>query len=169
MQAPSTVQVSYRLAKWYYSCDDAITVHDLPPKVIISVVIWLFPDWSNLPGCQPENRIKLVYRLTLVSGVKIFDAFLNKTSRQLKIGIRDISMKFTRLPTSKLKALLMIFNNCSVYAHFSTFKWKIVNYFVLVFQSSIGYIFICSWKRKILWKNLLHLMKSVVKNYDNGR
>ena len=31
VQVPSTAQVSYRLAKWYYSRDDAITVHDLPP------------------------------------------------------------------------------------------------------------------------------------------
>ena len=36
LQAPSTAQVSYRLAKWYYPRDDAITVHDLPLEVIIS-------------------------------------------------------------------------------------------------------------------------------------
>ena len=32
----------------------------------------------------------------------------------------------------------------------------------------LGYIFICIWKCKILWQKILHFMKSVVKNYDNG-
>ena len=34
----------------------------------------------------------------------------------------------------------LVVNNCFVYAHFSAFKWEIVNYFMLGFQSSIGYI-----------------------------
>ena len=76
-------------------------------------------------------------------------------------------MKFTwfavSFPTGKLKALLILFNNCFVYAHFSAFKWEIVNYFVLFYSLLLGYIFICCWKCKILWQKLLHFMKSVVK------
>ena len=32
----------------------------------------------------------------------------------------------------------------------------------------LGYMFICIWKCKILWQNLLLFMKSVVKDYDKG-
>ena len=60
----------------------------------------------------------------------IFLTHFHIRSRQLKIGISDINMKFTWFdissPTGKLKALLTIFNNCFVYAHFSAFKWETV-------------------------------------------
>ena len=55
-------------------------------------------------------------------------------------------MKFTWFavssPTGKLKALLIIFNNCLVYSHFSAFKWEIVNYFVFFTVVFLGtYLF----------------------------
>ena len=102
-------------------------------------VSWLVQfTWTNL--CLPLNWIKLVYRFILV----IFDTFWNQTSTQLKIGMSDISMKFTWFAASsrrgKLKALLTIFNNS--FAHFSAFKWEIVNYFVFFTVFFLGtYLF----------------------------
>ena len=108
------------------------------------------------------------------------DTFLYQTSRQLKIGISDINMKFTgfavSFPTGKLKALLIIFNNCFVYAHFSAFKWEIVNYFVIftVFFSGTYLFAVESAKNYdknfcILWNQLLKIMTMALSKQEDSK
>ena len=75
-------------------------------------------------------------------------------------------------PTGKLKSLLINFNNCFVYAHFSAFKWEIVNYFVIfrVFFSGT-YLFAVESAKYYdkhfctLWNQLLKFMiKALIKS-----
>ena len=72
-------------------------------------------------------------------------------------------------PTGKLKAFLIIFDNCSFYAHFSAFKWEIVNYFMFLQASSRVYIYLQLKGQNImkkifltLWNQLLKIMTSVI-------
>ena len=96
--------------------------------------------------------------------VNIFDTFSYQMSRQLKIGMSDINMKFTWFAVGKLKALLKKFNSCFVYAHVSAFKWEIVNYFVFFTVFFWGTYLFAADSAKYHDKNFYTLWNQVLKS-----